>query len=422
MIKPSLKTIVFIVIVFICISQLNVKTTAESNTYDPTTVVPMNIWEAYAKEYITISSYGAYFNVTNTGLVPVIIDEYAMLLNPHPLDNSSSIKTTQDGALTYRIIAPGESFSYLYGYLTTLPQYQDLTPWWCTENNEYATAYVEITLGGEILPKTLIELIDIDYNRTTQNLIWRYQNDNPTLVVGKTPLWTELILPGAREFEITLTVTNIGFINATGVSVIDIIPEGYTASDYEPKPSRILENYDGTTTIVWNIDLEQGSRTDIHNATIWHSTGLHYKLTTPPLMSGRYYLPRAKVDVEGDGDEDAWSAKPLLEVGNTINNAISLKESTLLPYVYELGEQSLIIKIEHVDRHIEKALDWYQVGRFHNAYNELNAAKNVLGAFVNEVNAQCDKNKLSDKDAKIMLEDTTEIFEYIELSMNNLDV
>ena len=90
----------------------------------------------------------------------------------------------------------------------------------------------EIIVGkkGEILPKKLIELIDSGYNHTTQDLIWKYQNDNPTIVIGKTPLWSDLALPGESEIEVTLTATNIGFVNASEAYISDIIPEGYQGS------------------------------------------------------------------------------------------------------------------------------------------------------------------------------------------------
>jgi uncharacterized repeat protein (TIGR01451 family) len=275
----------------------------------------IKIWEAWAKGYANISqTIGATYTVKNNGPVNIIIDEYVMLLSPSPANPSEDLPgiddETQDGTLTTTYtISPGYSFVYNYG------DYLNPPLWWCTEDTEWTNSGVPITLGGEILPYDMIQIIQ-NPNTLTQDNLYYYMNNNPTLVIGKRPLWKEIANIG-DVVDITLEITNIGFDNATYVVVKDTIPSNYSydPTSFTKTPSSITPNPDGSTTLEWKIaKIQAGVKTAPNDPTIYSTEYIGYKLITPVLdHDKRIFLPRAYVDKNNDGTNDAESEKPLLE-------------------------------------------------------------------------------------------------------------
>jgi uncharacterized repeat protein (TIGR01451 family) len=281
----------------------------------------IKIWEAYAKGYATImqSEFGSSYTVYNNGPVSIIIDEYTMLLSPSPSNPSEDQPfvndETQDGTLTpTNYVLPGYSLTFHYGYYVAQGT-QTPPPWWCTEETEYTNAGVYITLAGEILPYSLQSIVEY-YNTNTNNDIYAHLNTNPTLVIGKLPLWEQISSTG-DSVDVTLEITNIGFYNANNVVVTDTIPYGYyyDPASFSQTPSSITSNLDGSTTLKWTIPtINAGIKSADHDPTIYTTVYIDYRLITPSLSPDqRIYLPRAYVDQNGDGSNDAESAKPLLE-------------------------------------------------------------------------------------------------------------
>lgn len=278
----------------------------------------IRLWEAWAKGYATVTQLdNAVYEVNNNGPVSIIIDEYIMLMSPSPSNPSEDVPgiddETQDGVLipTYSI-SSGSSLTYNYGEYVA---YGILSPppWWCTEDSEYTNANIPITLGGEIFPYDMIPIIQ-NYNYYTQDDVWAYMRDNPTLVIGKLPLWEEIANIG-DEVDITLDVTNIGFHDAQNVVVTDtILPDySYDPNSFTHTPSSIANNVDGSITLTWDIPvMDAAVETPQDEPTDYTTVYIGYKLITPVLDPDiRIFLPRAYV-LNGN-NVDAESEEPLLE-------------------------------------------------------------------------------------------------------------
>jgi len=274
----------------------------------------IRLWEAWAKGYATVVQGDTTYIVTNNGTSSVLIDEYIVLMSPSPSNPSEDIPgindETQDGVLTpINIVSPGSSLDFNYGLFLTPPL------WWCLEDTEFILPGISITLGGEILPYDMIDIAENPYVGTQYEL-WNYMDENSTLVIGKLPLWEEIANIG-DEVDITLDITNIGFQDATNVVVTDTIPPGYSfdPSSFTRTPSSITSNPDGSVTIEWSIShIDAGVKTPNDEPTIYTTVYIGYKLITPELAPDlRIFLPRAYVDKNGDGVDDAESEEPLLE-------------------------------------------------------------------------------------------------------------
>jgi uncharacterized repeat protein (TIGR01451 family) len=292
----------------------------------------IRLWEAWAKGYATVMQVtGAAHTITNVGPASIIIDEHIMLMSPSPSNPSEDIPglddEAQDGVLTPTYTVPsGGTLDFNYGD-HVLWGYFPPPAWWCTEDTEYTNSPIPITMGGEILPYDLWDEVDnpdgtpVMYNMlysttATQADIWTYIRVNPTLLVGKLPLWTEIGNMG-DEVDITLDVTNIGFQTAYGVVVTDTIPAGYSydPSSFTHTPSAIINNPDGSITLRWIIQqFDAAVETSDIEPTDYTTIYIGYKLLTPVLDPDiRIFLPRAYVDRNGDGVNDVESEEPLLE-------------------------------------------------------------------------------------------------------------
>jgi hypothetical protein len=309
---------------------------SESESLSPTGDIL--IWEAYAKGYssITSSSDGLSYIITNSGSEDIEVDEYVLIMSPNPYqggpENPSGSRWAQDGSLTFDSITAGSSLSYNYGdyVVGAFSPPRPPPPWWCTEDSEYTAPNVPIELTGEIMPFDLWDEMEnpngtvVPYDRgdiqsyasETQAAIWRYLRDNPSTVVGKTPMW-ELIPNIPTEVEIDLAVTNIGFQEASLVIAVDTLPSGYQlkSGSASPTPSSITINPDGSTNLKWNLGSMRGAiQTPDDTPTYYEHKYISYTLITPSLAPDeRYFLPRAQVDKNADGIIDAHSEKPLLE-------------------------------------------------------------------------------------------------------------
>lgn len=300
---------------------------------------PISLWEAYARGYATILQDNVTwdmggqkvtepvgYKVSNLGTVPILIDEKAVLLSPHPLLGSPSFETTQDGVLTSSVVPPGGSVMYGYAELVmdgSLPE----PKWWCMEANQGVQAGIYVRLGGEILPFAMADMID-NYTTQTQLDVWTYMEMHPTLVVGKTPMWTRLPDLAGTKVDVTIAVTNMGIYNSAvdnGTQVLaenslvkETIPSGYSydPSSFNIAPISIITNGDGSKTLTWRVTIP-GADVRGHNLmdpTPYQHVLLKYKLVLPELTPGRHFIPRAAVDTDHDGTIDAQSEKPLLEI------------------------------------------------------------------------------------------------------------
>ncbi|UCG70044.1 MAG: hypothetical protein JSV09_03240 [Thermoplasmata archaeon] len=232
---------------------------------------------------------------------------------------------------------PKETLTYYYGSYTVdngvYYPHLGLSPWWCTELAQLTNPYATISLSGEILPDSVVGIvedqspimdlwvnmpvygIDPGYGVLRNYEIWNYLNTNPSLVIGKTPLWSQVIPQRQADITITLAVTNIGYRDCNWAMVTDVIPAGYSYHAANPMPAEII-NPDGSITLIWEIDLDAAVATVDHTLPNEYQTEwITYTLTTPELGSGTsVFLPSANVDFEDGVGEDAHSAQPLIEV------------------------------------------------------------------------------------------------------------
>ena len=291
----------------------------------------VHIWEAYAKGWVTISTtmVGStpVFRVQNLKEFNITISDEAMLLSPHPQEEEG-FSTTQDGTLTEAILGPLETLDYYYG-TTTVPggNHQGELAWWCTEARQWTKDGVSIMLGGEIMPIVLQSMIRYpDWG--TNNDIWDHLYLYPTLVVGKTPLVTEIPANTNAQIDMSIAVTNIAVLDrydeypddphAVDSVIEDIVPKDYVLDNgsFDPVPDQIIDRPDGGKILRWIVDVEAADVTghDHNYPSGYHTVFLNYTFTTPKLNEGRYYLSKAWADTDDNGANDSYSAYPLLEV------------------------------------------------------------------------------------------------------------
>jgi uncharacterized repeat protein (TIGR01451 family) len=284
---------------------------------------PIKIWEAWAKGWATLQSVNSPtgwpvgLQVSNIGPDPFTIDEYVMVMSPspeYPNEHTPGVDdTTQDCTLTFEnTVPPGESITFWYGSYV-VRGYFDPPAWWCTEDDEVTLAGVSLSLSGEVLPFALWDYAD-RHDLSTQKNIWDYQRANPTLVIGKLPLWK--VLPKHKStLDIKINITNIGFKPAGSVTVIDTLLPGFqfVNGSASIEPVSVTRNADHTTTIVWTLPgIREAIETPIDDPTDYPTISITYRMETPRLHAPRLYLPRAEVDIDSDGLIDAHSEPPVL--------------------------------------------------------------------------------------------------------------
>ena len=308
---------------------------------------PMSFWEAagrglmtatvvnetYVRDGLTVTSPVG-IRLENAADVPVRVSEEAVLMSPHPLENPSPdpFRTTQDAVLTTHTVPAHGSLVYSYGDLVV----QDFLPhpaWWCSEEFQFTQAEISYRIGGETLPFALRPVLANEHhggpNANTQTDFWTYLRSNPTVVVGKEPLWTQVDGSAGQKIHVTIDATNIAVytfedtitndVNVTHGVLEDTVPAGWSVEEgsYSVVPDEIVSHDDGSRTLRWNVDLRaalESSSEDPQYASAYEPLVRSYTLVAPALAAGRVELPRAQSDMDRDGMADAASAPPLVDI------------------------------------------------------------------------------------------------------------
>jgi len=310
---------------------------------------PMSFWEAvgrglmtatvvnetYVRDGLTVTAPVG-IRLENAADVPVRVSEEAILMSPHPLEDPSPdpLRTTQDAVLTVQTIPAHRSLNYSYGDLVV----QDFLPhpaWWCSEEFQFTQAEIPYRIGGETLPFALRPVLANEHhggpNANTQTDFWTYLRSNPTVVVGKEPLWAQIDGSAGQKIHVTIDATNIAVytfedtitndVNVTHGVLEDTVPAGWNVEEgsYSVVPDEILTRDDGSRTLRWNVDLraalDSGSE-DPQYPSAYEPLTRSYTLVAPVLAAGRVELPRAQSDMDRDGIADAASAPPLVDIAS----------------------------------------------------------------------------------------------------------
>jgi len=307
---------------------------------------PMSFWEAagrglmtatvvnetYVRNGLTVTSPVG-IRLENAADVPVRVSEEAVLMSPHPLENPSPgpLRTTQDAVLTRQTVPAHGSLLYSYGDLVV----QDFLPhpaWWCSEEFQFTQAEIPFRIGGETLPFALRPVLANEHhggpNANTQSDFWTYLRSNPTVVVGKEPLWTQVDGRAGQKIHVTIDATNIAVytfedaitndVNVTHGVLEDTVPAGWNVEEgsYSVPPDEIVSHDDGSRTLRWNVDLRaalESNSEDPQYPSAYEPLIRSYALVAPALAAGRVELPRAQSDMDRDGIADAASAAPLVD-------------------------------------------------------------------------------------------------------------
>jgi len=293
----------------------------------------MVVNETYVRNGLKVTSPVG-IRLENAADVPVHVSEEAVLMSPHPLENPSPdpLRTTQDAVLTTQTVPAHGSLLYSYGDLVV----QDFLPhpaWWCSEEFQFTQAEIPYRIGGETLPFALRPVLaNEDHggsNANTQTDFWTYLRSNPTVVVGKEPLWTQIDGAAGQKIHVTIDATNIAVytfedtitndVNVTHGVLEDTVPAGWNVEEgsYSVAPDEVVSHDDGSRTLRWNVDLRaalEGSSEDPQYPSAYEPLTRSYTLVAPALAAGRVELPRAQSDMDRDGIADAASAPPLVDV------------------------------------------------------------------------------------------------------------
>ena len=289
--------------------------------------------ETYIRNGLTVTSQVG-IRLENAADVPVDVSEEAVLMSPHPLENPSPdpLGTTQDAVLTTQTVPAHGSLLYSYGDLVV----QDFLPhpaWWCSEEFQFTQAEIPYRIGGETLPFALRPVLANEHhggpNANTQTDFWTYLRSNPTVVVGKEPLWTQIDGAAGQKIHVTIDATNIAVytfedtitndVNVTHGVLEDTVPAGWNVEEgsYSVAPDEVVSHDDGSRTLRWNVDLRaalEGSSEDPQYPSAYEPLTRSYTLVAPALAAGRVGLPRAQSDMDRDGVADAASAPPIVDV------------------------------------------------------------------------------------------------------------
>src|SRR3989442_6291372 len=272
---------------------------------------PMDVWEAYARGYVTITQItltydrggvpftapvGYRLAVAANAPGSVVVDEPGMLMSPSSAQFAidPNDPTTQDGAMTPATVPPGGSVVYDYAD-EVLQGFLPNPVWWCTEHFQLTHDGVHIVLGGEIFPDALQDLVRNPYHtddtRNTQEDVWNHLATYPTVVVGKTPFWKEIPASAGQIISVTVTATNIAVkdtagsaaTDARGAIVSDTIPAGWSVvpGSYSLTPTNTIDNADGSHTVQWTVDIpaaDLSGHTDESKPTPYNAVRIRYHL------------------------------------------------------------------------------------------------------------------------------------------------
>jgi PKD domain len=289
--------------------------------------------ETYVRNGETITSPVG-IRLDNAADTPVSLSEEAVLMSPHPLQRPAPDlrRTTQDAVLTVETVPAHGSLTYSYGDLVV----QNLLAhpaWWCSEEFQFTQAEIAYRIGGETLPFALRPVLANEHHEdsgsNTQGDFWTYLRSNPTVVVGKEPLWTQVDGTSGQRVHVTIDATNIAVytfddpftndVNVTHGVLEDTVPVGWSVEEgsYSVPPDEIVDHDDGSRTLRWNVDLPaalESSSEDPQYPSAYEPLTRSYTLVAPALPAGPVGLPRAQSDIDRDGIADAASAPSLVDV------------------------------------------------------------------------------------------------------------
>ena len=306
----------------------------------------MSFWEAYARGLVSVTMEERTYQrgedtvtlpvgirVDNAAAVPVVLEEEAVLTSPHfsELPAPAGLASTQDAVLPATQIPGGGSRTFFYGEDTTrgfLPGPE----WWCLEEFQFTRADVSLVSGGEILPFALRAILAEPYyegpEANTQADLWSALREAPAPVVGKTPLWSEVDATAGQRLFMEVRASNVAVytydddiveeVNATGAYLEDVVPAGWVVEEgsFNVPPDAIVAREDGSSLLRWRVDLPAALESESENPqfpTGYESIARSYVLLSPELGPGRHGLPRAGVDLDGDGALEAHSAPVVLD-------------------------------------------------------------------------------------------------------------
>ncbi len=201
------------------------------------------------------------------------------------------------GTLT---IAPGDSLRFKAAAPTD-------SAWWCLELDQYMQPNMPYQFTGARVFDPVLG------NMTGQNqqAIWDYQDAHPLLIAGRVTNYVEVPTSGGTA-AIELRPFNMGSADGTG-ELRETLPAGWSADDVDPSPSRVIENSDGSTTLLFDLDLvgrvHGGSN---YSATWYDEVTITYTLSAPACV-GRQYLPVMETRwTDADGEDRTDNANPLV--------------------------------------------------------------------------------------------------------------
>src|SRR5437867_4166862 len=225
--------------------------------------------ETYVRDGLTVTAPVG-IRLDSAADVPVVVSEEAVLMSPHPLESPTPdpLRTTQDAVLTVQTIPAHGSLNYSYGDLAV----QGFLPhptWWCSEEFQFTQAEIHYRIGGETLPFALRPILANEHHEgpssNTQSDFWTYLRSNPTVVIGKEPLWTQLDGTAGQTIHVTIEATNIAVytfedtitndVNVTHGVLEDTVPAGWSVEEgsYSVPPDDIVSHDDGSRTLRWNV-------------------------------------------------------------------------------------------------------------------------------------------------------------------------
>ena len=247
------------------------------------------------------SSMGV-MSLTNTDAeLDVCIDKWTVWLSVETQDMGLGDPYWDNGGvypLGSLTIAPGDKASFSYGATQT-------NGWFCVEQTQTtkATQPDDWLFYGMRVPPALQRWMGTGGD---QDAIWAYMNAHPVFVVGRD---TNVVNPGD---QVVVRLINMG--REYGVAeVTELLPEGWSASDFSHEPESVELTEDGTL-ITWNIALNAAQDTGETQHTIYDEELISYTLELDGAECGpRTYLnePEALWS-DSNGDDQTADGSPLL--------------------------------------------------------------------------------------------------------------
>ncbi len=307
----------------------------------------MSFWEAAGRGLVTATVVNDTYvrngetvtspvgiRLDNAADTPVAISEEAVLMSPHPLQTPAPdpLRTTQDAVLTVETVPAHGSLTYSYGDLV-VQGFLAHPVWWCSEEFQFTQAAIPYRIGGETLPFALRPILANEHHEgsgsNTQDDFWTYLRTNPTVVVGKEPLWTLVDGTSGQQIHLTIDATNIAVytfedtitndVNVSHGALEDTVPAGWSVEEgsFSVPPDEIVSHDDGSRTLRWYVDLPaalESNSEDPQYPSAYEPLIRSYTLVAPALAAGRVELPRAQSDIDRNGIADAASAPSLVDV------------------------------------------------------------------------------------------------------------